>query len=104
MTAAQHYGSKKREALARFPIGELAGWHLVALCGACRKELIVSIDVLVTRYGPTPTLARITPRFRCAMKQCRQPPLTLRLRNRFPVQPGPPLVDVLLVDGRPAGR
>ncbi len=104
MTAAQLYGSKKREALVRLPIGDLAGWHLVALCGTCRKERIVSIDSLITRYGPNPTLMLITPRFRCAMKQCRQPPLTLRLRNRFPVQPGPPLVDVQLVDGRPAGR
>jgi hypothetical protein len=104
MTAAQLYGSKRREALVRLPIGELAGWHLVALCGACRKERIVSIDSLVTRYGPEPPLARITPRFRCALKQCRQPPLTLRLRNRFPVQPGPPLVDIMLMDGRQAGR
>jgi hypothetical protein len=88
----------------RLSVGELAGRHLVALCRNCRKERIIFIDSLVTRYGPEPTLSRITPRFRCAMKQCRQPPLTLRLRNRFPVQPGPPLVDVMLVDGRPAGR
>jgi len=104
VSGVQLYGSKRRDTLLRMPIGELAGWHLVAACGACRNERIVAINSLIARYGPQPTLARIIPRFRCAMQQCRQPPLTLRLRNRLPVHPGPPLVDYLLMDGRPTGR
>jgi hypothetical protein len=97
-------GNKRRDTLARTPIGELAGWHLLALCGTCRQERIVSINSLVERYGQTPTLYQIVPRLRCAAVRCRQPPIVVKLRNRFPVQPGPPLVEILLVDRRAAAR
>ena len=98
------YGPKRRERLLRLPIGELAGWHMVAVCGTCRQERIVHISDLVLRYGPGPTLAQIAPRLRCARQQCRQPAIKLRLRNRFPVHPGPALIDVVLIDRRPAPR
>jgi hypothetical protein len=55
---------------------------------------------LVARFGPTPTLYTIVPRLRCAAARCRQPPIVLRLRNRLPVHPGPPLVDVMLAERR----
>ena len=96
-------GNKRRDTLARMPIGALAGWHLLARCGACHQERMVSINSLLERFGPTPTLYAIVPRLRCAAARCRQPPIVLRLRNRLPVHPGPALVDVVLVDTR-AGR
>jgi hypothetical protein len=97
-------GNKRRDTMARLPIGELAGWHLMVSCGACRDERIVSINRLVDRYGPAPTLVQIVPRLRCAGARCRQPPILVKLRNRFPVHPGPPLVEIFLVDTRPAPR
>lgn len=96
--------SQRRDALMRMPIGELSTWHLMAACAACRQDRIVSIRSLVERYGPEITLRPIVPRLRCGMAHCRQPPSRLRLRNRFPVHPGPALVEVVLWDRRPAGR
>jgi hypothetical protein len=88
---------KRRDALMRMPIGELAGWHLLARCDTCRAERIVSVLSLMERYGLEVTLLRIVPRLRCGARTCRQPPTQLRLRNRLPVHPGPPLVDVTLI-------
>ena len=93
---------RRRDALMRMPIGELATWHLMAACAACRQDRIVSVRSLIERYGPGITLMPIVPRLRCGMPTCRLPPSRLRLRNRFPTHPGPSLVEVMLWD-RPIG-
>jgi hypothetical protein len=95
---------RRRDALLRMPLAELAGWQLVATCAACRQDRIVSIRSLLERFGPDATLLRLVPRFRCGVPRCRLPPTGLRLRNRAPVQPGPPLVDVVLLDARGPAR
>ena len=92
--------SRHRDTVLPLPIGQLATWHLAAVCGACRQDRVVSIRSLLEHYGPDVTLLRLVPRLRCGLPQCRQPPTRLTLRNRFPVQPGPSLVEVVLVDAR----
>ena len=91
---------KRRDVLLRMALADLAGWHLLATCDACRQDRIVSLQSLVDHYGSTITLLRLVPRFRCGVPRCRQPPCLLRLRNRLPVHPGPPLIDVVLLDAR----
>jgi hypothetical protein len=88
--------NKRRDALIRMPLADLAGWHLVATCGACRQDRIVSIRSLIEHYGGEIALLALVPRFRCGVPSCRIPPARLKLRNRMPVHPGPPLVEVVL--------
>ena len=92
--------NRHRDTVLRLPIGQLANWHLAAVRGACRQDRVVSIRSLPEHYGPNVTLLRLVPRLRCGFPQCRQPPTRLSLRNRFPVQPGPSLVEGVLVDVR----
>jgi hypothetical protein len=96
--------NKRRETLLRLSLGELAAWHLAASCAVCRAERIVSVRSLIERYGGEPELRRVVARLRCGAAQCGQKPSLLRLRNRLPVHPGPPLIDVLLIDARPVRR
>ena len=87
---------KRRTTLMRLPLSDLAGWHLLAACPACRDERIIQLDGLIERYGGTQTLILLVPRLRCRFRNCRQPAAGVRLRNRFPVHPGPALIDVVL--------
>jgi len=87
---------KKREALMRLPIGELAAWHMMVICAACRDERAVMVRDLVARYGGTPTLAAIVPRLRCRVAGCRRPPAYVSLRSKFPAQPGPDMIELAL--------
>jgi hypothetical protein len=91
---------KRREAFLRMPLVDLLDWHLMATCMACRQERVVSIKSLIERYGGEITLARLVPRFRCGVATCRLPPAVLRLRNRMPAHPGPPLIETVLLDTR----
>jgi hypothetical protein len=86
---------KRRGVLLRLPIGDLSAWHLVAGCPVCRQDRYVLIADLVARSGPNETLVALMPRLRCKVPECRQSPATVRLRNRFPVQAGPELIDVV---------
>jgi hypothetical protein len=96
---------RQRDALLRMTLAELAGWHLVATCAACRQDRIVSIQSLLEHYGGAATLLRLIPRFRCGAARCRLPPSRVLLRNRMPVQPGPKLIEIVLLDARgPAQR
>jgi hypothetical protein len=87
---------KKRDALMRLPIGELAAWHMMVMCAACRDERAVMVRDLVTRYGVSPTLAGIVPRLRCKGTGCRRVPAYVTLRSKFPAQPGPDVIEVVL--------
>ncbi len=87
---------KRRDALIRLPIGEMAAWHLMVMCAACRDERVLLVRDLVARYGPTPTLAAIVPRLRCKAPGCRRPPVCVTLRSKFPAQPGPDVIEVVL--------
>jgi len=87
---------KRREALLRLPLAELADWHLVVACGACPGDRYLRLDVLADRYGGDSTLAVLLPRLRCGTAGCGRPACRVRLRNRFPVHPGPKLIDVML--------
>ena len=89
--------NKRRDTLSRMPLSDLAGWHLLATCAACRQDRIVSIRSLIEHYGPDAVLHRLVPRFRCAVPRCKAPPARMVLRNRLPVHPGPPLVEVVLL-------
>jgi hypothetical protein len=93
--------ARRRETLLRLPIGELVDWHLVAACAACRAERILPVRDLVGRFGGEATLAVLLPRLHCGAAACRRPAARVRLRNRFPSQPGPPIVDIVLVERRP---
>ncbi len=87
---------KRRTTLMRLPLSDLAGWHLIATCPACRDDRIIPLDSLIARYGAAQTLVTLVPRLRCRLHTCRQPAATIRLRNRFPVHPGPALINVVL--------
>ncbi len=80
----------------RLPLGELAEWHLVVTCAACRAERILPVSDLLAAYGAQRTLVMLVPRLRCRVAACRRPPSLVRLRSRFPAHPGPPIVDVVL--------
>jgi hypothetical protein len=95
---------RRRETLLRLPIGELVDWHLMALCASCRAERILPIRDLTGRFGDAATLAVLVPRLRCGTASCRRPPARVRLRSRFPIQPGPPIVDIVLLERRPPGQ
>jgi hypothetical protein len=92
--------NRRRDTLLRLPLLELDTWHLVVTCPACRGDRYLPINDLALRYGTETTLLAIVPRLRCGAPACRRPPVTVRLRNRFPVHPGPALVDVALL-GKP---
>ena len=64
---------KRRTTLMRLPLSDLAGWHLLAACPACRDERIIQLDGLIERYGRTQTLILLVPRLRCRFRNCRQP-------------------------------
>ncbi len=95
------HSARQRDTLLRLPIGELVEWHLVLTCSVCREERNLHLKNLVARYGPDLTLIHLVPRLRCKLALCRQPPAIVRLRNRLPAHPGPPLVDVILKTSRP---
>ena len=80
--------SKRRETLLRLPIGDLVTWQLVASCAACRADRVLFVQELVERFGETPTLFTVVPRLRCHVARCRQPPLRVVLRNRYPATVG----------------
>ena len=84
----------KRDKLIRLPIGDLAAWHLMVACDHCRAERAVMVRDLVSRFGAEQRLVMLVPKLRCKEPQCRRPPDRIRLRSRFPVQPGPALVEV----------
>jgi len=88
--------ARRREALLRTPLAELATWHLVVACPACRDERYLRLDALAARCGPDRTLAVLVPRLRCSTPECGLPPAKVQLRNKFPVLPGPKLVDIRL--------
>ena len=67
---------KRRRAVMTMPVEDLAGWHLFVHRPTCRQDRHVALDGLIERFGGEATLAR--------------------LRNRYPVHPGPPLVEVVL--------
>lgn len=96
--------NKRRDTLLRLPIGDFAEWHLMVLCAQCRQDRVVSIRSLLDRFGDGITLLRLIPRLRCGVGTCRQKPAMVRLRNRMPVHPGPPLIDVTLLDARPRSQ
>ncbi len=100
MTGVTESPIRRRDALLRMKLGEISTWHLMAMCGACHQDRIVSVQSLIGHFGPEVTLLGLVPRFRCGVAGCRRPPARLRLRNRFPVQPGPALVEVVLVDAQ----
>ena len=87
---------KKRDALMRLPIGELAAWHMMVLCAACQDERAVMVRDLVARYGVEPNLAAIVPRLRCKIASCRRAPAYVTLRSKFPAQAGPDVIEVVL--------
>jgi hypothetical protein len=92
--------NRRRDALLRMPLAEISTWHLLAMCGACHQDRIVSVRSLLDQFGPGVTLLQLVPLFRCCVASCRRPPARLTLRNRFPVKPGPVLVEVVLLDRR----
>jgi hypothetical protein len=94
---------RRRETLLRLPIGELVEWHLMALCGSCLQERILPMRDLVARFGETATLAILLPKLRCGAASCRRAASRVRLRSRFPSQPGPPIVDIVLLERRQPG-
>ena len=88
--------SRRKETLIRLPIGNLAAWHLMVACDHCRAESAVMVRDLVARFGSEQRLVFLVQRLRCKEPRCRRPPDRVRLRSRFPVQPGPPIVEVWL--------
>jgi hypothetical protein len=88
--------ARTADTLLRLPLRELATLHLVAVCPACRDERYLPLQALGEYYGQDSTLLMLIPRLRCRLKTCRRPAGTVRLRNRFPQHPGPPLVDVVV--------
>ena len=96
---------KKRDTLLRLPIGDLAAWHLMVSCAACRAERIVPVGKLIDVGGPDTTLLKLVPRLRCSAPACRRPPSRIRLRSKFPPQPGPDVIEVVLLEATTqAGR
>ncbi len=91
---------KRRETLIRLPLTELADWHLVVTCAACRAERILPISALADRHGGERTLVMLLPRLRCGQPPCRRPPSLVRLRSRYPAHPGPPIIDVVVMQAR----
>lgn len=89
--------SKRGATLARLPLADLTGWHLMVKCTACRADRVVAIDDLISRLGPGSSLAVLLPRLRCKVAGCRRPPSSVTLRNRFPQKPGPKLVEAELI-------
>jgi hypothetical protein len=96
--------NKRRDALIRMKLAELATWHLLASCAACRQDRIVSVRSLIEHFGPEAALIRLLPRFRCGVPGCRMPPSRVLLRSRLPVHPGPPLVEILLLQAQSRPR
>jgi len=92
---------RRRETLMRLPIAELAEWHLIVACAACRAERLLPVRELVESQGPHRTLVMLVPRLRCRVATCRRPPASVRLRSRFPAHPGPPIVEIILCQDRP---
>ena len=92
--------NKRRDALLRMKLAELASWHLLATCATCSQDRVVSIRSLIEHFGPEVALIRLMPRFRCGVPGCRLPPAKMVLRNRLPVHPGPPLIAMVLLDAR----
>ncbi len=87
----------RRETLLRLPIGELAAWHLMVACDACRAERAVMVRDLVARFGAEQRLVFLIPRLRCRVPACRRPPTQVRLRSKFPAaMGGPAMVEVVL--------
>jgi hypothetical protein len=80
----------------RLSIGELAAWHMMVMCASCRDERAVMVRDLVVRYGVVPTLAAIVPRLRCKRIGCGRAPAYVTLRSKFPAQPGPDMIEVVL--------
>jgi hypothetical protein len=55
---------------------------------------------LVTRFGPDQRLAFLVNRLVCK-QGCRRAPSRIILRSRFPADPGPPMIEVVLKGERP---
>ncbi len=72
--------------LVRLPLGDLLTWHLVCSCRPCRKDRVLPVAELVGRVGTSANLLTLTPKLRC--ETCRQPPVGVMLRNRYPEQVG----------------
>lgn len=89
--------SRRKQTLIRLPIGELAGWHLLVSCGACRADRVVHVRDLVAQYGSEQRLVMLMPRLRCREAFCRRPPSHILLRSRFPASMGgPAMVEIVL--------
>ncbi len=96
MPDGTHY-SRQRETLLRLPIGELAAWHLVVECAACRAERYVMIRDLIARFGSEQRLVFLVTQLRCKAMTCRRPPSQVRLRSKFPAaMGGPAMVEVTI--------
>ena len=78
------------------PIGELSDWHLMVACDACRADRILAVRNLVELVGPDQKLVTLVPRLRCREAACRRPPSQVRLRSKFPIHPGPEMIEVLI--------
>ena len=87
---------KRRHALIRLPLGDLAHWHLMATCPQCRDKRYLPIGALIDRYGPEHTLSDVLTRLRCRFRTCRQAPAALHLFSKLDGDPGPPVVHVVL--------
>jgi hypothetical protein len=70
---------KRRGEFIKLSLPELAGWHLMVRCTACRDDRYLPIDVLIERHGPQHTLGHILPRLRCQFRTCRQAPACVKL-------------------------
>jgi len=93
------HDQRRRDTLIRMSIGELTAWHLMVTCDHCRVENPVMLRDLVARFGAERRLVSLVPRLRCKAPACGRPPSLVRLRSKFPIHPGPAMVDVM-VHGR----
>ena len=57
----------------------------------------MKIGGLADRFGEDAKLVTLLPKLRCKTPGCGSPPDWVRLRNKFPVHPGPALIDVVLL-------
>jgi hypothetical protein len=87
---------KRRSEFMKLSLPELAGWHLMVTCGACRDPRYLPIDELIKRHGPQHTLGHIVPRLRCQFRTCRQAPAGVKLHSTLDAR-NPKAVDVVLV-------
>ena len=92
--------ARRRDTLARLPIGELLTWHLMVACDSCRTERAVMLKDLVARFGSEQRLIFLVTRLRCKEPSCKRPPSMVRLRSKYPAQMGGPAMVEVTLHGR----